>query len=212
MRLGQIVLKIRDGDTAFDDRVGGAAELALALENTLQAEMAFVIQLSEGANPNKLDNGISQKVMEKFGVIVALKNDGTQTDKTGIDAYDRLHTVRAEIWKAVLGWKMDDMEDLVSYVGGRVIDINRAYLWYQFEFVVGFRIDNDDGVDMDDLENFDTIYGQWIMTPNANVPVSHYLPVSTDIVHMTSTVDLTEDPDAGGFSSGFSNGFDVYTG
>ena len=52
MKLGPIVLKLRAADTRFENRIAGAAELAAALEGTLQKEMAFVIQLDENATPN----------------------------------------------------------------------------------------------------------------------------------------------------------------
>ena len=121
MRLSPIVLKLRLAETRFGNRIAGAAELAYALQGTLQKEVAFVIQLAETASPNKLDNEVEQGLAERFAVIVALDNATTDKDKTGLIAYDALFEIRAEIWKAILGWQMDGPESYpITYGGGRV--------------------------------------------------------------------------------------------
>lgn len=211
MKLGSIVLKLRLASTRFKNRIAGAAELAFALKGTLQEEMAFVVQLSETATPNTLDSGISQKITERFGIIVMLKNDVSQKDKTGLTAYDSLFEIRTELFKALLGWQMDGAESLVSYSSGKVLGINRAQFWYQFEFEVATRINGDeDGVDAgrDTLDDFDTIYAQWVMTPSADLPVGN-LPVTIFDPDMTSIVDFTDNPDDGAFGRGFGIRFDI---
>jgi hypothetical protein len=211
MQLGPIVLKLRLATTQFENRIAGAAELAYALKGALQAEMAFVVQLAETASKNTLDSDINQLITERFGVIVMLENDTAQTDKTGLTAYDSLSTIRAELFTALLGWQVPGTEDLVSYGGGRVLGINRAQFWYQFEFITTTRIGNDDGVDVgrSDLEDFDSIYAQWVLAPDAELPISEDLPVATFNPDMTTLVDLTVDPDSGAFGSGFGIKFDV---
>lgn len=179
MRLGPIALKLRLAETRFENRIFGVAELALALEYTLTKESAFVIQLNETASANTMDNSINQKIGERFAVIVALANDISDKDKVGLTAYDSLFAVRAELLAALLGWQIPGTESLVSYGGGRVAGINRAYLWYQFEFVVETRIDDDDGVDVgaDDLPPFDTIYAQYMLSPSAKLDLVTGIPV-----------------------------------
>lgn len=209
MKLGPIVLKLRLANTKFENRIAGAAELAFALKGSLLAEMAFVVQLSETASPNALDSGISQKITERFGIIVMLKNDVSQKDKTGLTAYDSLFEIRTELLRALLGWQMDDAESLVSYSGGRVLGINRAQFWYQFEFEVGTRIDDDDGIDVgrDELEDFDTIYAQWVVAPSAKLPA---IDIPTSDPDMTSIVDFTTNPNDGAFGKGFGIKFETY--
>lgn len=212
MRIGPIVLKLRLAKTRFENRVAGTAELAYALQGTLLKEMAFVLQLAETASLNILDSGVSQKITERFGVVVMLDNATTQKDKTGLTAYDVLFDIRAQLFKALVGWQMEGTESLVSYGGGSVLGINRAQFWYQFEFLADMRIDDRvDGVDdgTKDLETFDTIYAQWKMAPSAKLPTVR-IPISDP--DMESIIDFTESPDAGGFGSGFGLKFDVYKG
>lgn len=216
MQIGPIVLKLRLAETRFENRISGAAQLAQALEYTLKKETAFVIQLNEIANANTLDNSISQKINEQFGVIVALDNGSSDRDKTGLISYDKLADVRTEIFSAILGWQIPGTESLVSYAGGRVAGLNRAYLWYQFEFLTETRIDDDDGVDVgaDDLGMFNSIYAQWILAPSVKseaVKGVTALPISIVDPDMTSIIDFTSNPDVdGGFGKGFGIKFDVY--
>lgn len=215
MRIGPIALRLRLASTRFENRIFGAAELALALEYTLKLESAFVVQLNETVNANPLDNAINQKITERFAVIVALDNGSSDADKTGLKAYDTLAAVRAEIFKAILGWQMTGAESIVSYGGGRIAGINRALLWYQFEFTVDTRIDDADGVDVgaDDLPLFNTIYAQWIMSPSAKLDTVEGWPLPATLVDpdMTSVIDFTSNPDVDGpFGKGFGIRFDVY--
>jgi len=163
MKLAPIVLKLRLANTTFGNNIAGAAELAKATRATLNNEQAFVIHLAETVTTNNLDGGISQKISETFGVIIALRNDTTQKDKTGLSAFDRVHDIRAEIFKAILGWQMPDSESLIIYSGGRVLELNRAWFWYQFEFSADQRIDDDDGIEMEDLPQFLKLYAQYIL-------------------------------------------------
>lgn len=211
MRLGPVVLRLRNANTRFENRIGGAAELDVALKQTLQKEMAFVIQLTEEVTPNEYDTSINQKVTERFGVIVALQSDSSQADKLGITAYDSLYATRQELFSNLLGWLMTDAEDLVSYGGGRLLGFDRAYLWYQFEFLTSFRIE--DIVDQEDTDWLDEIYAQFEMTPSANIPITTGLPVSLFTPDMTTIVDFTSNPAIdGGFDNGFNEVFDVYHG
>lgn len=211
MKLGQIALKIRAAETRFKDYVAGAAEFGYAWKNILKTEMAFVVPLTETASANDQDVGINQKVTERFAVVIVLRNDTSSKDRTGLTAYDLIHDVRAEIFSAILGWQLEDAESVISYAGARLLNVNEANLWYQFEFVSSYRLDDDDCVDdgIESLDNFNTIYTQYELAPSENLPVSG-VPVSAFSPDMTQAIDLTEDPRYGAFSAGFGPTFDTY--
>ena len=134
MRLLPVILKLRLAGTSFQNRIAGAAEFALAQRNVLNDEMAFVLPLAEDCESNRNDGGLVQKLTERIGVATAIRNDSTQSDKLGIRAYDRLEEVRTEIWHAILGWEVPGFETVLEYRGGRILGIDRPYLWYLFEF------------------------------------------------------------------------------
>jgi hypothetical protein len=168
MRLGQIVLKIRAANTLFGNRVGGAVEFALAQEYTVNnTETAFVIPIAEAdQGDNQYDDIVQQMVNERFGVVVALKNDASIVDKLGIGAYDRLYNIRAQLFACLLGWLPPGAEKLLYYKGGRLLDINQAWLWYQFEFQQETRItSNVDGIEpgLPVYDDFLRAYSQWLV-------------------------------------------------
>jgi len=212
--LSSIVLKLRAGKTHFENRIAGAAELEAALRGTLQKEMAFVIPLNEDTTPNEYDTSINQKVIERFGVVVAVASDESQRDKTGITAYDSLHNTRAELFRCLLGWLIPGAEDLVSYGGGRLLQFDRSYLWYQYEFVTTFLIDEDDGVPLGETNWLDTIRAEYEIMPSANLPYNGSLPVELFTPDMTTLVSFTSNPAIeGDFDRGFNaESFDVYQG
>lgn len=230
MRIGKIVLRLRYKQTSFGNFIGGAAELDSAMKNTLTRNMAFVIPLVENAEANKYDSEISQGIVERFGVIVALYNDITQKDKTGITAYDQLHDIREELFKALIGWEIDYSESRVYYRGGKLIDMNAAYLWYQFEFEylsrlgVVEKLDNGTSEygllqrevdDTEDPTSFDSIYANYILSPSADLPYTEELPLpdgfpDVSLPNMAQWIDLTENPNSGAFAKGFASGFNFY--
>lgn len=214
MRLSRIVLKLRLAETRFGNNIGGAANLAYALEGTLKPEMAFVIQISEAAAANKHDNEIEQELTEQFGVIVALRNDTSDKDRDGLTAYDSLYEIRAEIFRALLGWKIEGAESYpIAYSGGRVLGINKAQFWYQFTFMYKTWLGQENGVDVgrDDLDNFDKIYARWALIGPAGREYGEWADFNVPGAppDMGSIVDFTEDPRDGAFGPGFGIRFDV---
>lgn len=142
MKLSPIILRLRAASTSFNDNIAGAAELVVAEKETYSVDRAFVIPLVENATPNDQDLGINQKVNETFAVVVAVNNTA---DRRGQTAHDGLFTVRAEIWSAILGWKIPGTNSVVEYSGGRLLSMTRAYLFYQFEFLTSMRLTEADG-------------------------------------------------------------------
>ena len=233
MKLGYIVLRLRLANTRFGNFVAGSAELDIALKNTLKKDMAFVLPLTEESAPNQYDNSINQIITERFAVLVALANDANQSAKTGITAYDQLHEIRSEFFRALLGWQIIGAESLIYYAGAKLINIDNAYLWYQFEFEFKSRLVEFDGyADIDyssystegqfrdkkqvsQIDNFDKIYANLIQTPSADIPYDGDLPVTDGfpnvrLPNMAIWVDLTDYPGAGAFDSGFQNAFNIY--
>lgn len=220
MRIGYLATLMRAGETIFGNFVGGSAELEAALQGTLKVDMAFIIPLTDRAARNAQVPIINQKLTERFGIVVALKNDTTNKDKLGLIAYDQLHNVRSELFTVFLGKHIPEAESVIYYVGGTLKSINAGYLWYQFEFEYEGRLDNDGLVtyDIDDSEIpvvLKTIYANIIQAPSADLPHTTGLPLSDNypdvvIPDIAQIVDFTDDPRYGGFSSGFSSGFNIY--
>lgn len=220
MKLSPIVLLLREADTVFGDEIAGAAEFSTVQKDTIEVNTAYVIQTTDVAIPNKTQGTVEQKITEGFGVVVALKNDTSQADKTGLIAYDQLHAIRTELWNTLVGLNLDSVlntdgytvEGPVEYKGGSLIDINAAWLWYLYEFEYPATLQ--EIVKDYDLDDLNTISAQWILSPNAQLPLkgAKPLPDAVEQSDMESIIDLTENLLAGAFASGFSAGFDLYEG
>lgn len=213
----------------FDNfSVAGAAELDIAVRGTLKKNMMFVVPIAEDSGESQYDSGINQLFTERFAIVVAIANDISDKERTGVRAYDQLHEIRSDIFRAILGWQIIGSERLIDFRGGNLWGINNAYLWYQYDFEIHPRICQGDGYyDVCDADNalegelremkqesqidsLNTIYANYIMWPDANLPWTDDDMPNSSLVDMEQFVDLTEDPNAGGFSRGFSSGFDFY--
>jgi hypothetical protein len=160
------------------------------MEYTLKANMAFVVQLSETTPGNLYDSGINQKVTEKFAVVVAIDNATSAKETTGIVAHDELFGIRAELFSAILGWQISGTEGIISFAGGRLLEMDRARMWYQFEFETTIRIDDDDGFDngADTLPTMDTVFAEYDLNPITNMTAADFDP------DMTTLIDFATNP------------------
>lgn len=149
MKLNLIIAQLRSYCPAFAaaapalPRVAGAAEFKLLAENqALPVPCAYVIPLEDSPEAPKSLNAVRQQMIESFAVVVALSN---AVDERGQASATALHDVRAELWRALLGWKPEADYDGIRYEGGSLLQIDRARLWYRFEFGAPMEIGPSDG-------------------------------------------------------------------
>lgn len=197
MKLGALVLKLRDAETSFA-LVGGAAEYAWARESTLKKEAAFIIPLQDTASPNQTDTEIIQTITEQFAVVAAIKNSTEFEDKTGFSAYNRVHDIRTEIFNAFLGLDIGRVygqaegfmsESLIYYKGGQLLDMDRAFMWYQFTFEYQMTVGSFVHEEADGF--FDKIWVDYVLQPSDDLPISEHLPIDAFAPDMTQYIDLS---------------------
>ena len=212
MKLGKIALKIRLANTDFGSNVAGAAELDLALKNTLLVESAFVIPLDDNVSENKEENTVNQTITERFGVVCGIKCDTNQSDKTGLKAYDRLHDIRGQLFRAILGWQLKEAESIISYAGGSTQGIDGAWLWYQFNFQYTSRVhsygtlfrycdieeNNTNENENWEVGSFEKLYANFILADDERLPYTGSLPVPDGypdvlIPNIALMIDFTEE-------------------
>lgn len=114
-------------------RFAGAAEFA-ALEETQSMDFpsAYVVPLDDEPQDQISSNGYKQVVRDMFGVIVVFNN---KMDERGQHAINTTRNIiRKELFQALLAWSPDAEHDRIQYEGGALLQVNRAHLYYQFEF------------------------------------------------------------------------------
>ena len=149
----------------FADRIAGAAEYKRLPETAnLAMPAAYVIPLDDNAEAMDSANGYSQIVRDGFAVIVAVSN---ATDERGQAGYTSVAAIRAALWAALLAWKPDAAHGPIQYEGGALLDMDRARLYYQFEFSAATEI-----VEVD----------TWQATANAALGAFETLHIDVDMI------------------------------
>ena len=131
MRLSPIVQALRERCPSFEARVFGLAEFAdLDGATSVALPAAFVVPLDEDVRNLSQGTQVRAEIFERAAVIVAL----AQTDPRGQAAHDSLHDIRAELWRAIVGWRMDQDAGPFAPDGGEMLDMDRSRFLYQYDF------------------------------------------------------------------------------
>lgn len=131
------------------NNVAGAAQFKQLEEATsIPLPFAFVMPLDDDPQDSKANNAVRQPMTDSFSVVVAISNAADEKGQAGVIS---VHALRAEIWKALLGWCPGPDYNGIEYQGGSLLKVDRARLWYQFEFGAYMEIGPSDGWEGDAL-------------------------------------------------------------
>lgn len=143
MQLEIVVTALKSRCPSFSNRVAGAAQFKHLPENqTLPVPAAYVVPLDDQPSAGRAQNSVRQPLTDSFAVIVALSN---VADEKGQGAAHTVNSLRAELWAALLGWRPAERYNGINYEGGQLLAMDRARLWYQFEFGAEMELCPDDG-------------------------------------------------------------------
>lgn len=156
MKLSLVIAALRARCPVFKGNVAGAGEFkAIPETGKMRLPAAYVVPTEDITAEQKSLTDYWQNVTEGFAVIVVL--DNTRDERGQAASYDAVHDIRAQIWKALLGWEPDDNAGPVAYSGGQLLDMDRGRLYYQFEFILTREIGEDDTRQQDDLNSLDEL-------------------------------------------------------
>ena len=127
---------LNNSGTPLFNKVSGAANLAVAQEDLKNPPAAFVIPLADVGRPNDLLGlSVEQHVIERFGVILAVRN---LRDIRGDAVNAELESVRHQTISTLLGFQPATGYDPIQYGGGRILTLEVSTLWWQLEFITGY--------------------------------------------------------------------------
>lgn len=162
MNLNLVIAQLRTYCPSFAGRVAGAARFKSLDESAnLTVPACYVIPLDDNPGERESMNDVRQRLIEAFAVVVAISN---VADERGQAAANTAHdSIRAELWKALLGWQPDNLGCNsiyrgIEYQGGNLLDLDRSRLWYQFDFGAEMQIGPEDGwqgIELAALPHFD---------------------------------------------------------
>lgn len=158
MQLETVIAALRARCPIFGNNVAGAAEFKSLQESSAFAvPFAFVIPLDDAPGESQSSNSVRQVLADSFAVIVAVSNTA---DEKGQGSVAAIHSIRATLWSALLGWRPSDRYNGVTYEGGNLLALDRARLWYQFEFSAVMEIEPSDGwqeIELSNLPHFEGV-------------------------------------------------------
>ncbi|MFK8256862.1 hypothetical protein ACFL9S_03655 [Erwinia sp. AnSW2-5] len=154
MKLSPIIGAIRGRCPFFANNVSGAAEFKnLPETGKMLLPAAYVIPVEDIAGEQKTQTDYWQVIKEGFSVVVVL--DNTRDERGQAASYDVVDTVRAELWKGLLGMRPDEDSDIIVYAGGQLLDMDRGRLYYQFDFTCDREINVEDTRQQEELDSLD---------------------------------------------------------
>lgn len=148
MIMATFIASLRRNAPIFGGRVAGAAEFYKGLRDyntALALPAAFVLPLGQEADPNVALNGIQQWLHKGVGVAVELD---AQTDRRGQAPTMDLEAIETQVFASCLNLRVGvcRMRRGAQFNGARYLDLDRARLWYQWEFGLEWQITEADGV------------------------------------------------------------------
>ncbi|MFL1501151.1 hypothetical protein ACI77J_09475 [Pseudomonas sp. O64] len=137
MKISPIVAHLRQYCPGFLGRVAGGIDFeVVAASAKLSHPSAYVIAAADKAGENIIKNGVRQAIGDHFDVVLVVDT----RDERGQEAADLTHVFRAELWKALVGWRPGVEYDPIEYEGGQLISINRNRTVYRFGFSSSFQL------------------------------------------------------------------------
>lgn len=135
MKITPILTQLREQCPTLAQRVAAGFDLAaLQAETPLQTPCAYVLPTADIASKNAAQNVTLQAVRDRFDAVLVLD----ATDAT--TALDLLHDLRAELWRALVGFKPGAEYTGVEYDGSELVSINSSRVSYRLRFFAEFQL------------------------------------------------------------------------
>ncbi|MGL6246425.1 phage tail terminator protein [Pseudomonas sp.] len=135
MKITPLISQLRDHCPTLANRVAAGIDLAtLQASNPLQTPCAYVVPIADLANKSVAQNLNLQPIRDRFEVTLVL--DTTDATK----ALDLMHDLRAELWRALVGFKPGSDYDAIAYDGGELVSINSSRALYRLRFFTEFQL------------------------------------------------------------------------
>ncbi|UVH53837.1 hypothetical protein P0D91_26635 [Pseudomonas sp. CBSPBW29] len=135
MKITPLLTHLRDHCPGFNQQVHAGLDLD-ALQTLLGAPATVVTPITDAATANSSQNTTRQTIREHFGVVLVLDLvDGQQAL-----AMDQLHALRAEVWRALVGFKPERFYEPIQYEGGDWLLLTKTRGLYRLRFFAEFQL------------------------------------------------------------------------
>jgi hypothetical protein len=149
MILDATIQQLRTYCAPLAGRVAGTADFRLGLQNyneNMALPAAYVVPLDQESPGFDSMTGLYQFVTKTLGVVVELD---ARTDRRGQDPAMNYDTIEAALFSTLLNWVpgtcITQNNQGFWFLGGHFLDLDRARLFYQWEFALNYILDDTDG-------------------------------------------------------------------
>lgn len=154
MIIGPTIDHLRQVCTFFGNNVAGAADFARGLQNyntSMSLPAAYVVPLDQDAPPNVSMPGYYQVIEKHIGIVVELDATPDRRGQAPAMTYDEIETA---LFGAMLNWAPEPcrVPSLQGYqfTAGRFLDLDRARLFYRWEFLLPWTVTDEDAWPVDE--------------------------------------------------------------
>ncbi|ATE76040.1 phage tail terminator protein [Pseudomonas frederiksbergensis] len=135
MKITALITQLREQCPTLANRVAAGIDLATLQANTpLQTPCAYVVPIADLASKSVAQNLMLQPIRDRVEVTLVLDT----TDAAA--ALDQLHDLRAELWRALVGFKPGSDYSVIAYDGGELVSINSSRVLYRLRFFSEFQL------------------------------------------------------------------------
>ncbi|MFB0705416.1 phage tail terminator protein [Pseudomonas protegens] len=135
MKITPVYTQVRTHCPSFSNRVVVGTDMSfLGTADASQTPAAHVVPLADIASRSNTQNATSSTIRDRFEVVLLL--DATDPQQ----ALDQLHDLRAELWRALVGFKPGTEYNPIQYDGGELVSFDATRLLYRLRFFAEFQL------------------------------------------------------------------------
>lgn len=135
MHITPILKQLRDQCPSLANRViVGVDPQTLPTTPPQTTPAAYVAVIADLASKNTAQNAFRQTIRDRFEVTLLIDTSDAAL------ALDQLQGLRAELWRALVGFKPGGDYDAIEYDGGELVSINNSRLLYRLRFFAEFQL------------------------------------------------------------------------
>jgi len=174
MKISDVVAHLRQYCPTLGGRVGIALDFQPERGQVkLETPAAVVFPAGDDAEPSSTQNVSVQSVEDRFAVVLILS---TAEVRRGEETADALHLLRAEVWRALIGWVPGASYEPVEYLSGEVTSMDRSVTYYTLQFASELTVGHFQGVG--DGREPET----WQEYELAGLPLLEALDIAVDVI------------------------------
>lgn len=139
-RIAELKLK---GKPIFAEVTSALDPSQIVEDGMVTRDCAFVVPMAESAESDERTTGAySQQITVSFGVMIGIRSFN---DRHGKNINERLHTIKTELRKALLGWEIDPAYNEIELVQGELVAFLKGGAFWMEQYRTSYLYEQESG-------------------------------------------------------------------